>query len=98
MSSSSTPSPRPSYGRTLLKLVEHAASPASLASPVSFPACFPAVSGIIQNNADLKRTIAMIAAFRPRSRASSITARSSPSPSPRASPTLCPAHCNPISP
>ncbi len=63
---------RPRYGRTLLKLVEHAAFPSALPSP--FPSRFPAVSGIIENNADLKRRIAMIAGFRPRSRASTIAA------------------------
>jgi beta-lactamase regulating signal transducer with metallopeptidase domain len=63
---------RPRYGRTLLKLVEHAAFPRALPSP--FPSRFPAVSGIIENNADLKRRIAMIAGFRPRSRATGIAA------------------------
>ncbi len=59
---------RPRYGRTLLKLIEHASTGSTL------PASFPAVSGIIENNADLKRRIAMIAGFRPRSRATGIAA------------------------
>jgi beta-lactamase regulating signal transducer with metallopeptidase domain len=55
---------RPHYGRTLLKLVEHASCPTS----------FPAVAGIVENNADLKRRISMIARFRPRSLGSTLIA------------------------